>query len=391
MIEIQEVSPKFGANIKVIGVGGGGSNMVGHLIDTGTYEGIELAVANTDAQAISSSTAPIRIQLGAKLTKGLGAGMKPQVGKDAALESYEELKQFLENTDIVFISAGLGGGTGTGAAPVIAKAAKEVGALTVSIVTKPFRWEGRQRAKLAEEGYRELKAESDSIVVIPNEKLLSIVDKNLGLKDSFRIVDDVLARAVNGMSGVILSHSAGDINVDFADVKTVMNHKGMALMGIGESSGADAAKEAIKIAIESPLFDNMSINGAKGVLVHFYINPDYPLTEISNAMDIIYSNTDPEAEVIFGTTSDTSIERDKVRITIVATGFEREATQSAPNTQETNNNEDSSTLKLVNPKDMSQKINQQDSITLARKKVSGGEFANDDFLDIPAFLRRQMD
>ncbi|WP_026944216.1 cell division protein FtsZ [Helicobacter rodentium] len=391
MIEIQEVSPKFGANIKVIGVGGGGSNMVGHLIDTGTYEGIELAVANTDAQAISSSSAPIRIQLGAKLTKGLGAGMKPQVGKDAALESYEELKQFLENTDIVFISAGLGGGTGTGAAPVIAKAAKEVGALTVSIVTKPFRWEGRQRAKLADEGYRELKAESDSIVVIPNEKLLSIVDKNLGMKDSFRIVDDVLARAVNGMSGVILSHSAGDINVDFADVKTVMNHKGMALMGIGESSGADAAKEAIKIAIESPLFDNMSINGAKGVLVHFYINPDYPLAEISNAMDIIYSNTDPEAEVIFGTTTDASLERDKVRITIVATGFERDIAQSAPNTQEANSNEDGSTLKLVNPKDMSQKINQQDSITLARKKVSGGEYANDDFLDIPAFLRRQMD
>lgn len=392
MIEIQEVSPKFGANIKVIGVGGGGSNMVGHLIDTGTYEGIELAVANTDAQAISSSSAPIRIQLGAKLTKGLGAGMKPQVGKDAALESYEELKRFLENTDIVFISAGLGGGTGTGAAPVIAKAAKEVGALTVSIVTKPFRWEGRQRAKLADEGYRELKAESDSIVVIPNEKLLSIVDKNLGMKDSFRIVDDVLARAVNGMSGVILSHSAGDINVDFADVKTVMNHKGMALMGIGESSGADAAKEAIKIAIESPLFDNMSINGAKGVLVHFYINPDYPLAEISNAMDIIYSNTDPEAEVIFGTTTDASLERDKVRITIVATGFERDIAQSSPNAQEANSNEDSSALKLVNPKDMSQKINQQDSITLARKKVSGGEYANDnDFLDIPAFLRRQMD
>ncbi len=391
MIEIQEVSPRFGANIKVIGVGGGGSNMIGHLINTGTYEGIELAVANTDAQAISSSSAPIRIQLGAKLTKGLGAGMKPQVGKDAALESYEELKQFLENTDIVFISAGLGGGTGTGAAPVIAKAAKEVGALTVSIVTKPFRWEGRQRAKLAEEGYRELKAESDSIVVIPNEKLLSIVDKNLGLKDSFRIVDDVLVRAVNGMSGVILSHSAGDINVDFADVKTVMHHKGMALMGIGESSGADAAKEAIKMAIESPLFDNMSINGAKGVLVHFYFNPDYPLAEISNAMEIVESNTDPEAEVIFGTTTDASLERDKVRITIVATGFEREVAQQSSNAQESSNGEDGSALKLVNPKDMSQKINQQDSIMLARKKVSGGECVNDDILEIPAFIRRQMD
>ena len=277
MFDIQEVKQNFGANIKVIGVGGGGSNMIGHLISTGTYEGIELAVANTDAQAISTSLAPVRIQLGEKLTKGLGAGMKPQVGEDAALESYEDLKKFLEGTDIVFISAGLGGGTGTGAAPVVAKAAKEVGALTVCIVTKPFRWDGRNRSELAEEGYRKLKAESDSIVAIPNDKLLSIIDKYLGLKDSFRIVDDVLVSAENGMRGVILSHSAGDINVDFADVQTVMSYKGLALMGIGEAAGTDAAKEAIKIALESPLFDNMSISGAKGVLVHFYLNPDYQM------------------------------------------------------------------------------------------------------------------
>lgn len=383
MIEIQEVNPNdFSAKIKVIGVGGGGSNMVAHLINTGTYDGIELAVANTDAQAISTSNAPIRIQLGAKLTKGLGAGMKPQVGKDAALESYEDLKNFLEGTDIVFISAGLGGGTGTGAAPIIAKAAKEAGALTVSIVTKPFKWEGRQRARLAEDGYKELKAESDSIVVIPNDKLLSIVDKNLGLKDSFRIVDDVLVRAVNGMSGVILSHSAGDINVDFADVKTVMNHKGLALMGIGEASGADAAKEAIKIAIESPLFDNMSINGAKGVLIHFYFNPDYPIYEMQNAMEIIYENTDPEAEVIFGTTTDESIERDKVRVTIIATGFEKEALQNI------SAEIDAAPLKLVSPKDMSQKINQVDMV---KKKVSGADFIGEEMLDVPTFLRNQMD
>lgn len=389
MIEVQEVNPHdFSANIKVIGVGGGGSNMIGHLINTGTYDGIDLAVANTDAQAISTSKAHKKIQLGAKLTKGLGAGMRPQVGKDAALESYEDLKAFLENTDIVFISAGLGGGTGTGAAPVIAKAAREVGALTVSIVTKPFRWEGRKREKLAEEGYKELKAESDSIVVIPNEKLLSIVDKNLGLKDSFRIVDDVLVRAVNGMSGIILSHGQDDINVDFADVKTVMNHKGMALMGIGESSGADAAKEAIKMAIESPLFDNMSINGAKGILVHFYLHPDYPLTEVSDSMEIVYSNADQEADVIFGTATDSNIEKDKVRVTIVATGFEKETNTitASPNTDE-----DNTTLRLVNPKDMSKKINQQDSTLMNKKKVSGGEFVNDEVLDIPAFLRRQMD
>ncbi len=391
MVDVQEANLSMGAKIKVIGVGGGGGNMIEHLIATGTHEGIELAIANTDAQAISASNAPIRIQLGARLTKGLGAGMRPQVGKDAALESYEELKQFLDGTDIVFISAGLGGGTGTGAAPVIAKAAKEVGALTISIVTKPFRWEGKPRAKFAEEGYRELKAESDSIVVIPNEKLTSIVEKNLGLKDSFRIVDDVLARAVNGMSGVILSHNKGDINVDFADIKTVMSHKGMALMGIGESSGTDAAKEAIKVAIESPLFDDLSINGARGVLVHFYINPDYPLAEITSAMEIIYNSVDEQAEVIFGTTTDASVDKDKVRITIVATGFERNNThQSTDDAQNSTNTEDGSTLKLVNPKDMSQKISQE-SLLSARKKVSGDEFANEDVLDIPAFLRRQMD
>lgn len=388
MIEVQEVNPNtFGAKIKVIGVGGGGSNMISHLINTGTWKGIELAVANTDAQALSTSKAETRIQLGEKLTKGLGAGMKPQIGKDAALESYEKIKDFLEGADIVFISAGLGGGTGTGAAPIIAKAAKETGALTVSIVTKPFKVEGKKRTQLAEAGYKELKSESDSIVVIPNEKLLSIIDRNLGIKDSYRIVDDVLVRAVNGMSGVILSHGADDINVDFADVETVMNYKGLALMGIGESSGTDAAREAIKMAIESPLFDNMSINGAKGVLVHFYMNPDYPLQEVTSAMEIVENNADENADIIFGTTTDASVEKDKVRITIVATGFEKEVAPSSSGTTQEN---DSSVLKLVNPKDMSQKINQQDTLT-ARKKISGGDFTNEEILDIPSYLRHQMD
>lgn len=388
MVDIQETNFNPGANIKVVGVGGGGSNMIEHLINTGTHASIGLAVANTDAQAISTSSAPVRIQLGARLTKGLGAGMRPQIGKDAALESYEELKQFLEGTDIVFISAGLGGGTGTGAAPVIAKAAKEVGALTVSIVTKPFRWEGGKRAKLAEEGYQELRAESDSIVVIPNEKLLSIIDKNLGIKDSFRIVDDVLVSAVNGMSGVILTYGKNDVNVDFADVRTAMSHKGMALMGIGESTGTDAAREAIKMAIESPLFDNISIHGAKGILVHFYINPDYPFSSMSDAMNIIYENVDEYADVFFGTTTDENLDKDKVRITIIATGFERDANNSEPSSPEPKND---STLQLVNPKDMSQKINRQETLSASRRKVSGDEFANDEILEIPAYIRRQMD
>lgn len=387
MVNIEEVDFSAGAKIKVIGVGGGGSNMIEHLIKTGTHEGISLAVANTDAQALHSSSAPVRIQLGARLTKGLGAGMRPQVGKDAALESYEELKQFLEGTDIVFISAGLGGGTGTGAAPVIAKAAKEVGAITVSIVTKPFRWEGGKRAKLAGEGYRELKEESDSIVVIPNDKLLAIVDKNLGLKDSFRIVDDILVSAVNGMSGVILSPAVNDINLDFADVRTAMSHKGMALMGIGESTGTDAAREALRMAIESPLFDNMSIRGAKGALVQLYVNPDYPLSSISDAMDFIHENVDADADVFFGTETDANMELDRVKVTIIATGFDNVPAESSAQTQIHND----STLKFVNPKDMSQKINQQESLSVARKKVSGGDFTNYEALDIPTFVRRQMD
>lgn len=382
-IDVKEVNPNdFKASIKVIGVGGGGSNMVDHLVATGTYDGIDLAVANTDAQHLATSKAPTRIQLGAKLTKGLGAGMKPEVGKDAALESYEDLKAFLEGTDIVFIAVGLGGGTGTGSAPIIAKAAKEVGALTVSIATKPFKFEAPKRARLAEAGYQELKTESDSIVVIPNDKLLSIVDRALGIKDSFRIVDDVLVRAVNGMSGVILSHSEGGINTDFADVRTVMSHRGLALMGIGEASGTDAAKEATKIAIESPLFDNMSISGAKGLLIHFYMSPSYPLLEVQSAMELVYSNVDADADVIFGTTTDDNIEKDKVRITIVATGFEKEAVSSA------SAEIDTAPLKLVSPKDMSQKINQAETI---RKKVSGADFASEEVLDVPTYLRNQMD
>ncbi|CAM2853706.1 cell division protein FtsZ [Helicobacter burdigaliensis] len=384
MIDVQEVIPNdFKANIKVIGVGGGGSNMVDHLMEVGTYDGIELAVANTDAQHLATSKVPTRIQLGVKLTKGLGAGMRPEVGKDAALESYEDLKAFLEGTDIVFISTGLGGGTGTGAAPIIAKAAKEVGALAVSIATKPFRVEGRKRSRLAEVGYQELKSESDSIVVIPNDKLISIIDRALSYDESLRIVDDVLVRAVNGMSGVILSKSERGINTDFADIKTIMSHRGLALMGIGEANGTDAAKEATKIAIESPLFDNMSINGAKGILIHFYINPAYPLLEINNAMEIIDNSADPDADVIFGTTKDESIEKDRVRVTIVATGFEKEAQTSISSAEVEEN-----TLKLVSPKDMSQKINQAETI---RKKVSGADFASEEILDVPTYLRNQMD
>ncbi|MCB4747077.1 MAG: cell division protein FtsZ, partial [Sulfurovum sp.] len=303
--EIDIVEKKYrtdGAKIKAIGVGGGGGNMIDHMIQEGV-DGIDLIVANTDAQALESSLAPYKMQLGISATRGLGAGMVPEKGREAALESFEEIKSMVKGADIVFISAGLGGGTGTGAAPIIAQAAKEVGALTVSIVTSPFRFEGRKRTKLAKEGLEELKLESDSIIVIPNERLLSIVEKNLGIKESFRLVDDILAQAVGGISKVILSHGENDINLDFADVETVMSHRGLALMGTGHSRGTNAAYDAVKAAIESPLLDNVSIDGAMGVLVHFDIHPDYPIMEIGESMGIVEESVDGDASVIFGTTT----------------------------------------------------------------------------------------
>ena len=370
---VEENKTVTGANIKAIGVGGGGGNMIGHMINLG-IEGIELIVANTDAQVLNTSKAHSKIQLGEKTTRGLGAGMMPEVGKEAALESYDQIKERLEGADIVFVAAGMGGGTGTGAAPVIAQAAKEIGALTISVVTKPFKFEGRKRARLAAAGIEELKKESDSIVVIPNDKLLAIVEKNLGIKDSFKIVDDVLARAVSGISGVILSYGQNDINLDFADVKTVMSHRGLALMGVGESQGSNSAYEAIKSAIESPLLDNMSINGALGVLVHFTTNPNYPLVDISEAMEIVYESADEDAHVIFGTTTDESMEPDRVKITLIATGFEHQ--------EEEKESEKKDELKLVKPKQSEMSV---------KRKVSGGYESNEDMLDIPTFLRNQMD
>ncbi len=355
--------------------------MINHMIQEGITD-IDLIVANTDAQALKSSLAPFKLQLGMNATRGLGAGMMPEKGREAALESFDEIKAMLDGADIVFISAGLGGGTGTGAAPIIAQAAKEVGALTVSVVTSPFKFEGRKRTKLAKEGLEELKRESDSIIVIPNEKLLSIVEQNLGIKESFKLVDDILAQAVGGISKVILSGGDNDINVDFADVKTVMSHRGLALMGTGYSSGQSAAYDATKAAIESPLLDNISIDGALGVLVHFDIHPDYPIMEISEAMGIIEESADEEAFIIFGTTTNENMAPDEVKITIIATGFEDknaipEPTKSIQQVQET----------LLNTGSVNSTIS-----TIGNRKVIGGYNAeNEEVLDIPTFMRRQMD
>ena len=327
------------AKIAVIGVGGGGCNMINHMINEGSHK-IDLIAANTDLQVLHISKAPKKIQLGLKLTKALGAGMKPEVGRDSAVESYEEIKTALKGADIIFIAAGLGGGTGTGAAAIIAKAAKEIGALTVSVVTKPFTWEGKKRAGLANLGLEELKKVSDSIIIVPNDRLLEIIDENVGMKDAFKIIDNILYQAVNGMSEVILNPGNSDINTDFADVKTIMQHKGMALMGIGRAKGENAAQRALEDAIDSPLLDKVSLNGAKGILIHFNIHPQVSLFAINDVMGTINDRMDSNAEIIFGTTSDSTLEKDEVKITIVATGFEsknEEHEEITEGSEETNN------------------------------------------------------
>ncbi len=345
------------AKISVIGIGGGGCNMINHMIKEGCKK-VDLIAANTDLQVLHISQAPKKIQLGVKLTKGLGAGMKPEIGRDSAVESYEEIKSALKGADIVFIAAGLGGGTGTGAAAIVAKAAKEAGALTVSVVTKPFTWEGKKRAGLASLGLEELKKVSDSIIVVPNDRLLEIIDENVGMKDAFKIIDNILYQAVNGMSEVILNPGNSDINTDFADVKTIMQHRGMALMGIGKAKGEDAAQRALEDAIESPLLDKMSLNGAKGILIHFNIHPQVSLFAINNVMGSINDRMDHNAEIIFGTTSDRTLEKDEVKITIVATGFESK--EDLENEKEDSHEED------------------------ANKNLSSDD---ENFLDIPPLMR----
>ena len=333
------------AKIAVIGVGGGGCNMINHMINEGSHK-IDLIAANTDLQVLHISKAPKKIQLGLKLTKGLGAGMKPEVGRDSAVESYEEIKATLKGADIIFIAAGLGGGTGTGAAAIIAKAAKEIGALTVSVVTKPFTWEGKKRAGLANLGLEELKKVSDSIIIVPNDRLLEIIDESVGMKDAFKIIDNILYQAVNGMSEVILNPGNSDINTDFADVKTIMQHKGMALMGIGRAKGENAAQRALEDAIDSPLLDKVSLNGAKGILIHFNIHPQVSLFAINDVMGTINDRMDSNAEIIFGTTSDSTLEKDEVKITIVATGFEskNDEVEESSEANEENTNQSSAAL-----------------------------------------------
>jgi len=316
-VMIEFVDASGGARIKVVGVGGGGGNAVNTMIAAG-LPGVDFIAANTDAQALRASLSPIKFQLGEKLTRGLGAGGNPEVGKRAAQEDVERLREVLEGADMIFVTAGMGGGTGTGAAPVIAKIAKELGSLTVGVVTKPFVFEGKRRMKQAEEGMRELKASCDTLIAIPNQRLLAVAGRNSSILESFKKADDVLFQAVRGISDLITVH--GLINLDFADVRAIMCEMGMAMMGAAIAQGENRAIEAAQKAISSPLLEDVSISGARGVLINITGGPDLSLHEVNEAASLIQEEADEDANIIFGAVIDESM-GDEVRITVIATGF----------------------------------------------------------------------
>ncbi len=312
------IETESAAKIKVIGVGGGGGNAINNMISS-ELRGVEFIVANTDAQALEMSLADTKVQLGKNLTKGLGAGAKPQVGRDAAEESAEEIKEALAGSDMVFITAGMGGGTGTGAAPVIAEISKEVGALTVAVVTRPFTFEGKRRKKLAEEGLEKLKNVVDTIITIPNDRLRSLADARTPIMEMFKKADEVLYYAVRGISDLIVVQ--GYINVDFADVRTVMAEMGMALMGTGFGTGERRAMEAVQMAIANPLLEDISISGARGILMNITASSEtLSMEEVDQASSLIYEEAHEDANIIWGTVFDDSL-GDEIRVTVIATGI----------------------------------------------------------------------
>lgn len=328
MAQIQPEIESF-ARIRVIGVGGSGGNAVNHMVDT-KVRGVDFIAINTDGQALLQSLAKRKIHIGKNLTHGRGTGMNPEMGKRAADETKEELQQAIKGSDMVFVACGMGGGTGTGAAPVIAKSAKEIGALTVAVVTKPFSFEGAQRARLAEQGIEELRKEVDALIVIPNDRILATVEKGTTLKLAFAICNDVLKQAVEGLSDVITN--PGDINVDFNDVRAVMENAGSALMGIGTASGENRAQVAARMAVSSPLLE-ISINGAKGVLFAIAGGDDLGMLEVHEAAKIITESVDPNAKIIFGTSRDDKLKKGEVRVTVIATGFPTATAGPAPRGQ----------------------------------------------------------
>lgn len=317
-------APELQANIKVVGVGGGGGNALNTMIASG-LEGVEFIAANTDAQALETSLASTKIQLGPQLTRGLGAGGTPEMGRKAALEDMQRLSEALQGADMVFVTAGMGGGTGTGAAPIISQVAKDMGALTVGVVTKPFGFEGSRRMKNADLGIEDLITAVDTIITIPNEKLLNLDNDDLSLLEAFQRADDVLVQAVRGISDLIIN--AGMINVDFADVKTIMSETGRALMGTGYGRGESRAVEAASMAINSPLLEDVNVDGATGILINFTAGPDIRLREINAAASMIREAAHQDANIIFGLVTDPEV-TEEVKVTVIATGFDR-AEQSA--------------------------------------------------------------
>ena len=364
--------PPTGAKIKVVGVGGGGGNAVNRMIEAG-IEGVQFLVTNTDLQALKSSRASVKIQIGEKLTRGLGAGGDPEMGRQSALEDTEKIIEALEGSDMVFITTGLGGGTGTGAAPIIASLATELGALTVAVVTKPFRFEGRRRQRQAEQGLNELRECVDTVITIPNERLLNAVAKGTPFLESFKLADDVLRQAVQGISDIITV--PGLINVDFADVKTIMAGMGIALMGTGSAVGDNRALEATQRAISSPLLEEASIEGAKGLLVNVTGGTDLTLFEVNEAMSIIHDSADPDANIIFGAVLDERL-ADEMKITVIATGFDRAAAGAEPARTYT-------AAPSVPPPSPSPGTSPGGGTT--------GPLRRGDDVDIPAFIRKKAD
>ncbi|HLN18878.1 MAG TPA: cell division protein FtsZ [Patescibacteria group bacterium] len=397
MAEIKPPVETF-ARIKVVGVGGSGGNAISRMIEA-KLKGVEFVAINTDAQALHHNKAAEKVHIGKNLTKGLGAGMNPDVGRQAAEENRDEIQEVLKGSDMVFVTCGLGGGTGTGAVPIVAETAKELGALTVAVVTKPFTFEGAQRRSIADEGLENLRERVDTLITIPNDKLLQIIDKKTTLINSFKIVDDVLRQGVQGISDLITK--PGVVNVDFADVKAIMSNSGSALMGIGLGSGENRASEAARAAINSPLLE-LSIDGAKGVLFNVCGSTDLTMLEINEAANVITESIDPNAKVIFGAVVDETLKKGEVQITVVATGFNEEKVMENPieklsriSINESRRKEQAPEMRITYPEKFEPKMiidekvppkPQKQAMPAKEKDLSD----DDDELEIPAFIRRKM-
>lgn len=405
MFEIVEKNTALGARIKVIGVGGGGTNAISTMISLG-LNGVEFIAANTDAQALEANSAPTHIQLGTELTKGLGAGANPDIGKKAAIEDSSKIAEALYGSDMVFVTAGMGGGTGTGGAPVIANIAKEAGALTVGVVTKPFNFEGKKRKKHADRGIHELKEAVDTLICIPNQRLLYIANETTTMLDCFKKADEVLYQAVKGISDLI--NIRGLINLDFADVRTVMSSKGLALMGTGSATGENRAIEAARKAISSPLLEDVSINGATGIIINITGGPDLTLFEVNEASSLITEEAHEDAEIIFGSVIDENL-KDEVRVTVIATGFNPiiqdriEESMTRPVTEEqaaamstapaTETHPEPSAVTANVPPQVQRKELLSADLKSAKQlaREIGRKFFETEEYDIPTFLRRQHD